>query len=301
MRLGHIARIVLLIVGVVIIEGCAFPPGAGLFHKRYSPLPTDLPYPIKPEEMLSILSQRAPEIETLWAKAKVRIKAKSRRGSDYFRATFLYQPPDKARLRGYRTGLPTLFEILVVNDTLSFHHNQKKRLYTGTMSEWRHSPVVFSDVDLRDIGMLLEPLQILRSALESDKYRIEDTDRRFYFITVTHLPYKHSNPASMQLLVRKKDLLVQMIRIYTPEKKLRAEIFYNRYGIFDEGTVLPTKVVLKVYEQETKILLSDIHYKINRKFSEKVFMPPSYKGIKRLPLRMLWEEKDSQGARARDK
>lgn len=297
MKIRLILKLVILSVGVFFISSCAFLPGVGLFQKRYSPLPEDLLYPIKPEEMLTILRQRAPEITTLWANAKVKIKGKTKKESGYFRATFLYLPPEKARLRGYRTGLPTLFEILVVNNTLFFHLNQEKRLYIGSIEEWRDSPVIFSDVDLRDVGLLLEPLQIYRSVLEYGEHKIDDTDKRFYTITVPHLPHKYQMASSpMQLLVRKKDLLVQGIRVYSPEKRLRAEIFYNRYDIFEAGTVLPTKVLLKVYDRETKIFLNDIHYKINREFSEKVFEPPSYKGIKRLPLRMLWEEKGSEQA-----
>ena len=282
----------ILLLSIIIITGCAVPRVLGLWSRPYSPLPTDLTRPLSPDEMFVILNKRAPDFDNLWSEMKIDIRGQSRKERTNCRATFLYTPPDKARLRGYKTGLPTtIFEILAVNEAVFFHLNLDKELYIGTLQEWHNSPIIFSDIDLRDMGYLLMPLRILRSALEEGRYRIDTSPQNFYVVT-TLQPVDNIHFAdSLRIFVRKKDLLVQSIDIITHTGQKRAVIQYGGYDIYPEQTVLPREATIILQNPETKIMLRSIQYKVNPSFSVEVYEPPDYRGLRRKPLRDFWEKK----------
>ena len=261
-----------------------------LVSREYSPLPQDLSSPLSESDMNLILHDRAPAITTLWSRMKVDIRGKTVDGKQHFLATFLYEPPDKARLRGYRTGLPTLFEILADGNALYFHLNRERELYLGTADEWSGSPVIFSHIDLRDTGYLLQPMQIFRSALEGGEWEIISEKGGHYVILVSRHPEITRFPGTITLIVRKTDLLVREMEISYPGRGVGAKVEYNYYGLFNTRFVLPTDVVIKLQRHDTLITLRDVEYEINDPFNPKVFEPPIYGGMKQLPLRALWEE-----------
>ncbi len=293
MKIRITARICVLSLSVLFL-GCSLPARIGIIKEEFSPLPEDLPAPLSPEEMLLVLNDRAPEINTLWAELKVRIKGKTKEESGFFIGTFLYAPPERARLRGYRTGTPTLFEILAVEHNLFFHLNREKELYLGSIEEWNASPVIFSDVDIRDVGLVLEPLQVFRTALKEGTYRLTNTTRQYYMFEVSELPGGRLFSGKLEFIVRKKDLLVREMLVHDTSGKERGSVVYETYDIFNGIYTMPTKVLLNLDRHNTRILLYNINYKINQPFSEKVFSPPEYRGIELLPLRDLWEKSKNQ-------
>lgn len=284
------ALIILSGAAMIFMTGCALPQRFGIIKERYGPFPEELTSPLPPEAMFRVLTERAPEVQNLWAEMKVKIRGKSKKESGYFQATLLYSPPAMARLRGSRTITSTLFELLVVNDRLFFHLKPEKKLYAGNVSEWQNSPLLLPNIDLRDIAYLLQPLQILRSSLQADNYHFDDIDKDFYFITIAKLPHSREFSGRLQLLVRKKDLLIQRIRVYSPEQELKVLVNYEQYAVFGNGTVLPTNVAISLYAEKSKITLRNIKYKINSQFDKRVFLPPAYKGIKVFPLKELWQK-----------
>lgn len=281
----------ILLLIITILAGCAVPRFPGLWSRPFSPLPGDLTAPLSPEEMLSILKKHAPRIDNLWSEMKIDIRGQTRKERTNCRATFLYTPPNKARLRGYKTGLPTtVFEILAVNEAIFFHLNLDKELYIGTLQEWQNSPIIFSDIDLRDMGYLLMPLQILQSALEQGGYRIDTTNKNFYVVNVLQPDDNIRFAGNFRIFVRKNDLLVESMDILTAAGSMRARIEYGGYDIYPEQTVLPREATILLQRPEAKIRLRSIKYKVNPPFSTEVFEPPDYRGLQRKPLQDFWEK-----------
>ncbi|MCX7765195.1 MAG: hypothetical protein N2246_00595 [Candidatus Sumerlaeia bacterium] len=285
-------NIILSLVCLIILTNCSFLSLPLLHKEAYSPI-TETFSGILPEDKIAeVIKQRAGEVKNLWAEMTVKIKTGSRAGSAYFRATLLFSPPDKARLRGYRQLTSTLFEILVNNEGFVFHLNREKELYVGNIKEWINSSFPLSEVDVREVAYLLQPLQIFSNALQRKDCQLEQTDRNYYFFNIFNLLGSNSFTGKIQMVVRKQDLLIQEIRIYTNSGSQTALVLYQQYRYFSGGTLLPTKVTIMVYKEPmtmTKVQLSHINYKVNEVFSPKVFLPPTYEGIKIYPLSKLME------------
>lgn len=282
----------MLLLCLFILTNCSFLSPSFLHKEPYSPITETFSGVLPLDKISEVVKQRAGEIKNLWAEMTVKIKTGSKEGSAYFKATLLFSPPDKARLRGYRQLTSTLFEILAVNESFVFHLNRERELYVGNINEWRKSSFPLSEVDVREVAYLLQPLQIFSDALQGGDYQLESTDKSYYFFNISKLPGSSSFSGKIQILVRKQDLLIQELRIFSKSGSLMALVMYQQYKYFGEGRLLPTKVTIAVNREPmgmTKIQLSNINYKVNETFNPKVFQPPSYEGIKIFPLSELLE------------
>lgn len=282
----------MLLVCLFILTNCSFLTSSFLHKEPYSPITESFSGVLTLDKISEVVKQRAGEIKNLWAEMTVKIKSRSKQGSAYFKATLLFSPPDKARLRGHRQLTSTLFEILVVNESFVFHLNRERELYVGNINEWRKSSFPLSEVDVREVAYLLQPLQIFSDALQGRDCQLEGGDKTFYFFNISKLPNSSSFSGKIQMLVRKQDLLIQELKIFSKSGNQTALVLYQQYKYFGEGKLLPTKVTIAVHRKPmgmTKIQLSNINYKVNETFNPKVFQPPSYEGIKIFPLSELLE------------
>ncbi len=291
MKKSEIIAISVVTIILLTTAGCRIPGVLNLEGEPYSPVATDLPPQVTPDEMLLILYDRAPEIDNLWSRMKIQIRDKARGDKEYFRGVFLYTPPAKARLRGYKTAIPTTaFEILTVDERIYFHLNMDNELYSGTVDEWRRSPIIFSDIDLRNVGFILMPLQILRTALKNGSYTMAEGNKKFYECIVESDPSLQELAGTVRLLIRKSDLLVRTMEVYAGDNSLQAVVRYDRYDRYGYRALMPTELEIRLTGQKTLVRIWDPEYKINPDFSRQVFMPPEYPKLKHYPLRKIWEQ-----------
>jgi hypothetical protein len=254
----------LLAIALLLVAGCRSTPR--VFTSPYVDFSEF--YPETVDRLAQVLAERHPAWDTLQTEADITIDTPTQ-GRKRFSANLLVDFPDKARLRGSKMALGTLFEILSVGNMIHVYFNRDGILFSGRPSDLDESAGF-----LRLVG----PDEILRALLaERDLAAQLQKPGRFQVReTTSHWQIWASKPdGSWQIwVVRKADFLVEETVLGQEGEGARARV---RYWAYDEieGEPVPSDLQIFLADPDVTIRVETEYVDINPPLRPEVFVPPA--------------------------
>jgi hypothetical protein len=223
------------------------------------------------------LEARTGRHQQLWVKSEVVITQPGRAGRDFFTALALYEAPDKFRLRGSRTPIGNLFDLLMVGDQVDLFFNREGRLFTGTAAELSEKVSLVGGLSPRDLVGAALIQQSLRDWMANPENPTV-VARRGEFLLVAG----RGGDAGLQLfwLVRREDALVREFLMRDAGGRELLRISYERYQLEDnpavEGGREPLPAALRMTVPGTGVSISSTgaQYKLNPGLVARAFERP---------------------------
>lgn len=229
----------------------------------------------------------------LWVKAGVVIRRERGGDSekDFFTATAMYAEPGSIRLRGTRTAMGTLFEVLLRNNEAYMSFPRDGQLFVGTLQDLQNRVTSISGLGPEDLvaGVLVQH-DLLRR-LEGDGQPLTVRQRGDEDLLVATL-----DPQGRELfwLVRQKDALVRELWVRDPEGREELRIRYSEYLLMEHEDgfreAFPEKFEVQVPRQGVRVEVDADEYKLDP-LPRRAFEPPT--GRETYPLSTLRFEEDS--------
>ncbi len=245
-------------------------------------------FPETVERVTQVLSERHPALSTLKTESDITVSM-GKKGRQRFHGNLLVELPDKARLRGSRAALGTLFEILSVGDQLEVFFNRDGELFVGRRSDLSDSAGI-----LRLVG----PDQLLRALLAerdlAERLQKPGTwkvqNRQAHWLLSTTIP-----GGDWQIwVVRKRDFLVEESLVGTAAGGARARIRFFSYDVVD-GEPLPTDLEIRLADPDVTVRVEVDEVLRNPPLGPQVFQAPPVAPTHRHPLSQLRFEGPGEG------
>lgn len=234
-------------------------------------------YPETIEHLTQVLTERHAPWETMRTESSITLDLGDE-GRKRFDANLLVAFPDKARLRGSRAALGTLFEVISSREQLHVYFNRDGVLFSGRRSDLDESAGF-----LRLVG----PDEILRALLAerdlADQMRRPGTwkvrDRGAHWLIASD-----RDDGQWQIwVVRKVDFLVEETLLGKGSGPAEARIRYWKYEIVD-GEPVPTYIEIQLANPRVSVRIEVSTVEVNPPLRDEVFLPPSVSADHWYPL-----------------
>jgi len=252
--------------------GCARPRGFVAPFRR-EPVPT--------VETLTVpFRGRAKSIETLWLQARVSVWQPLRPGRQHFLATVLIQPPDRLRLRAYRSATILVFDLLASGEEVRLHDAIGRLYYAADYEALGRSGSPWAGLSP---SLLFQALAIEQTFLDRLASANSARVRRRWRTLELNL---ETTDGRVRIAF---DRAGQRIVAVTYRRTARERPIRVEYGetIKVEGVQLPRWAEIRHGPSRTRLRFDVSQYKINRSFGPEVFRLQAPASQPWLPLEML--------------
>lgn len=224
--------------------------------------------------------------ESLWARGKITVEGEGIEGKKSFNATLLYREPGHMRLRGSRLITSTLFEFIINEPDAVFVLNKEKKWYMGTAGELERLSVGAMGINPVFLPRSLLVQQDLIRAMEEDRLTRWIKSRDYYIFIGEQDGFTET------YMVRRRDLLIKEAAIYSPSGNRLLKLGYESYQ-YTENALLPVHLTASFPESRISSEVEIKEYKIHPEIKPAVFSLAPYPGFQRLPLRDLFEPRQT--------
>ena len=277
--LSHSPSSLSLFLLPLLLAGCG--GGKKIFSTPYEPAAAPGPFSADaPTSLAMKLAARHPEWKTFQSQFEVNIETVSG-GHQRFDANLLVQFPDRARLRGSRSPIGNLFELIASGSRYSIYFNRDGVLFTGNRGDLEPKAGLLKMMNPEDILRALLAERDLAARLQKPgAWRVEDCGDA--------LLVKTGKPdGSWQVWVaRKSDGLIEETLLGRKPGRADVRVRYWAYDFFD-GEPLPSQLEIHLADPKVTIEIEVDRYRVNPPLSAAVFAPPPVARDKTYPLRDL--------------
>jgi len=181
------------------------------------------------QELLDLINERAQMINTLKASLGIDFRPTSSRNYKSCKGRLLLEKPEKIRLKGYRSLLPTFF--LLVSDGNSYWLSipSKKKAYFGQVED----KVVSEDLTQEDI--FLTPSHIIDSLL-LDEIELNDSRKAFleilpemYIINIIEIDAEGDIFSERRIWVEREDLNIHQHQWFDSKGRLISKVSFRQF------------------------------------------------------------------------
>ncbi len=253
---------------LVLLCSCAHwvqPPG----WLRREPPPTV-------ESLLGPLRARAQPVRTLWLRANAAVSRSRRPGKTIFQATLLAQPPDRLRLRAYRSSTILVLDLLAEPSGLRVCDALQKRYYASDYETLRRAGSLWAAFSA---PLLIQALTVESTVLDRAASARASRVRPHWttFELTLDLP-----DGRACVFFRRSDFQIVSV-VWEEPNGASARITYAAMREID-GIRLPERIDLRLDPAEMHLRLDVTEYKVNADFDRRAFILQAPAGTPWLPL-----------------
>jgi len=234
-------------------------------------------YPETIEHLTQVLKERHSPWETMRTEASITLDL-GEEGRKRFDANLLVSFPDRARLRGSRAALGTLFEVISSREQLHVYFNRDGVLFSGRRSDLDESAGFLRLVGPDEILQALLAERDLAEQLQlPGKWKVRDRDAHW-------LIGSNRGDGKWQIwVVRKVDFLVEETLLGKGTNPAEARVRYWKYEIVN-GEPVPTNIEIELAKPEVSVRIEVSTVEVNPPLRDEVFLPPSVSADHWYPL-----------------
>jgi len=262
---------------VLLLAACSSKPL--VFESPYAD-PLTPPPAAAAQELARVLGQRHPRLDTFQVQCEVLVAPKDK-SRQHFDANLLVAFPDKARLRGSRNPVGTLFEIISRGELLDIYFNRDGVLFSGTRSDLAPDAGLLRMAGPEELlrGLLAERDLAARLNSRAD-WRVRSRPEHWV------LWHRKGDSAWQIWVVRKADALVEETLIGTRPGIPDARVRYWRYELINNEP-FPTHLDIHLADPAVVVTIKVDKYRLNPDLKSAVFQPPRISPEKTFPLHQL--------------
>lgn len=195
-------------------------------------------------ELVAMINERAKMIDTITASINIDFRPLSVKNFRSCKGRLLLEKPDKIRLKGYRSLLPTFFLLVSNGNSYWLSIPSKKRVYLGQVDEDVKSEALSQE------EMYLTPSHIIE-ALFLDEIELNDSRKAFldilpkmYIMNIIEISREGDIFSKKKIWMDRKDFTIYQHQFFNPEGMLLSEVSFRDYRDVS-GTKMPSLVYIK--------------------------------------------------------
>jgi hypothetical protein len=190
-------------------------------------------------QLVDITKERQPPVKTFLARLSVVAKGDGIIGSERLYLTTLFLPPDNISLKADtdRNAPSEAVRIVQSGNEVSTYVKSEAKYYRGTSSDLAAYPTAFYGVRPADI---LRTLLVGQESVALLKRAIKEKEKLLVTPDFWQLVYNPFQGRREIFSFRKKDGLIQEMRVLDPNQKDKIVVRYYRYAEFN-GMIFPSR------------------------------------------------------------
>ena len=234
------------------------------------------------KEILLMVNAQSQQFETLKADVRIELKSDVFPETQFCNAKLILARPDRMRLKGFQSFVPTLFDIATNGRQFWLYFPQDKKVYTGDYYHndvWRPSPL---DVDPAQLSQafLIDGIvegqegQVVFVEREGEEqyvvYQLDGWQNRYYL--------------KRKIWVDAVQKRVTRQQYFVNDGNLSFEVQYDKY-VNDKRIALPQQIVFFRPNGKSRAALEIIHYDLNQSCSIGLFEISDLHGAETVELK----------------
>jgi len=196
------------------------------------------------QELIIMLNERAKMIDTLKASLDIDFRPVSVKNFRSCKGRLWLDKPDKIRLKGYRSLLPTFF--LLVSDGISYWLSipSKKRVYLGQVNEEAESETLSQEEMYLTPSHIIESLFLDEIELNNSRKAFLDILPKMYIMNIIEIDTKGDIFSKKKIWIDRKDFTIYQHQFFDQEGRLISEVSFRNYKEVS-GTKLPGLIYIE--------------------------------------------------------
>ncbi len=279
--IARIAAAGLALLAGAVLSGCAGPAsssGISQTTKPYTITGRDLSF----KEILLIVNAQSQQFDTLHADVRIELKSDILKDIQYCNAKLIMQRPDKIRLKGFQSFIPTLFDIASDGKEYWLYFPQDKKIYTGNYYRndvWRPSPLDIDPAQLAQ-AFLIDGIvegqdgQVVFIEREGDnQYVLSQLDgwqNRYYLKRKIWIDGTRKRVTRQQYFVN--------------DGNLSFEAQYDKY-LDDKHVAFPQQILFFRPSGNCRAVVELVHYEFNQSCSSGLFKLSDVQGAENVVVK----------------
>lgn len=237
-------------------------------------------YPETVDHLAAVLKERHPPLAGLQVVSDITAEAPPN-GKQKFTGNLLVSFPDRARLRGSRAAIGTLFDIISVDEQLHIYFNRDGVLFSGPRSDLDESAGLLRLVGPDELMRALLAQRDLAERLQQPgRWRVSDRVSRWAI-------WSETPAGGWQIwVVRKSDFLVEETLVSKTGSGATARIRYWKYELID-GEPVPTQLEIHLADPAVVVEIDVDKVRLDPPLKPETFVPPSVDDDHWYPLSRL--------------
>ena len=223
------------------------------------------------EELIELIQKRENRIKTIKASLRMGFRDLEKKGSQHCLGVFVFEKPDRFRIKGYPQMGPTLFEIVSDGESLWVYIPKEGKVYLSQDLKKRTSKADFNLHDLRSAFSVAEVI----NQPDVNKFLEKRGKEYILYLTKKRLLGK--------VWIERNDFLVIKIQRFDKDGSLALEVSFDEYQKVD-GIDFPKE--MRIYNPKEKRILTLLIPKVrlNEDIKPEVFQFKPPKGIEVINL-----------------
>ena len=218
------------------------------------------------EELIELIQERESRIKTIKASLRMGFGDSEKKSSQHCLGVFVFEKPDKFRIKGYPQMGPTLFEIVSDGESLWVYIPKEGKIYLSQDLKKRTSKADFNFQDLRSAFSVAEVIN------QPDVNKFLEKREKEYII------YLVKKRLLEKVWIERSNFLVTKIERFDKDGSLTLEISFNEYQKINRID-FPEKV--RIHNPKEKKILTMLIQKVrlNEAIKPEVFQFEIPKGV----------------------
>ena len=223
------------------------------------------------EELIELIQAREGEVKTIRTSLKMGFKDLEKKSSQHCLGVFLFEKPDRFRVKGYPQIGPTLFEVVSDGESLWVYVPKEGRVY---LSQDLKKGTPAADFDFQDLRSAFSVAEILKPP---DVSKFLEKGEKEYIL------YLVKRRLLGKVWVERSEFLVTKMERFARDGSLALEVSFAEYQKIN-GIDFPEKVEIHNPKEKKMLTLLIQKVRLNEVIEPEVFQFKVPKGIEVIDL-----------------